>query len=88
MTNRLALDDIEQVINAALHSDEKLARQVKLYFCHRYSGKKLREIGERFGVSGPGVSQASGRIRIRQKNDKKFGKLIVKMVSELALSNV
>jgi putative transposase len=88
ITNRPGLDDIEQVINAALHSDEKLARQVKLYFCHRYSGKKLREIGERFGMSESGVTQASGRIRKRQKNDKKFGKLIAKMVRELALSNV
>jgi hypothetical protein len=44
MINRPGLDNIEQVINAALDSDEKLARQVKLYFCHRYSGKKLREI--------------------------------------------
>jgi hypothetical protein len=39
MKNRVGLDDIEQVIHAVLHSDEKLARQVKLYFCHRYSGK-------------------------------------------------
>ena len=88
LTSRPGLDDIEQVVNAALDSDEKLARQVKLYFCHRYSGKKLREIGERFGVSESGVSQASGRIRTRQNNDKKFGKLITKMVRELTLSNV
>lgn len=88
ITNKPGLDRIEQVVNAALQPDEKQARQVKLYLCHRYSGKKLREIGERFGVSESGVTQASRRIRIRQKNDKKFGKLITKMARELTLSNV
>ena len=68
--------------------DEKLARHVKLYLCHRYSGKKLREIGKRFGVSESGVTRASRRIQLKQKNDKKFGKLIAKTVKKLALSNV
>ena len=86
--NRPGLDDLEQVVNSVLQSDEKLARQVKLYLCHRYSGKKLREIGNRFGVSESGVTQASRRIRIKQKNDKKLGKLIRKIVRDLSLSNV
>jgi putative transposase len=88
MTNRLALDDTEHAIHAAFHSDEKGARQIKLYSCHCYSGDKLKEIGERFGVSELGVTQASGRIRIRQKSAKKFEKLIAKMVRELVLSKV
>jgi len=46
------------------------------------------EIGERFGVSESGVTQASRRIQLKQKNDKKFGKLITKTVKKLALSNV
>jgi REP element-mobilizing transposase RayT len=88
ITNRPGLGLIEQVVNSVLQSDEKMARQVKLYLCHRYSGKKLREIGERFGVSESGVTQASRRIRIKKKNDKKLGKVITKMVKELTLSNV
>jgi REP element-mobilizing transposase RayT len=88
ITNRPGLDDLEQVVDSALQTDEKLARQVKLYLCHRYSGKKLRKIAERFGVSESGVTQASRRIQIKQKNDKKLGKLITKMVKELPLSNV
>ena len=88
MTNRPGLDDPEQVVNLMLQTDENLARQVKLYLCHRYSGKKLRKIAERFGVSESGVTQASRRIQIKQKNDKKLGKLITKTVKELPLSNV
>jgi len=89
MTNRPGLDDLEQVVNLVLQTDEKLARQVKLYLCHPYSGKSLREIGERYCVSSEsGVTQASRRIQLKQKNDKRFGKLITKTVKKLALSNV
>jgi chromosomal replication initiation ATPase DnaA len=59
-----------------------------MYLCHRYSGKKLREIGKRFDVSESGVTQASRRIQLKQKNDKKLGKLIAKTVKRLFLSNV
>jgi putative transposase len=54
MTNRPGLDDLDQVVNLVLQTDEKLARQVKLYLCHRYCGKKLREIAARFGMSESG----------------------------------
>jgi len=86
--NRPRLEHIERVVNSVLQSDEKMARQVKLHLCHRYSGRKLREIGEWFGVSESGVTQASRRIRIRQKNDKRIGKIIAKLLKELTLSNV
>ncbi len=87
MTNRPGLDDIEHVIDSVLQSDEKLARQVKLYLCHRYSGKRLREIGDRFGVSESGVTQASQRIRIKQQNNRKLRKLVTNALKKL-LSNV
>ena len=83
--SRPGLDYIEQVADATLQQDERLARQVKLYLCHRYSGKRLREIGKRFGVSESGVTQASRRVRIKMNRDKRLGKLIRKMVKELTL---
>ena len=58
--NRPGLDLIEQVVDSELQPDEKLARQVKLYLCHRYSGKKPRKIAERFGVSESGGNR--GRV--------------------------
>ena len=88
ITDRPGLDVIKQVVDSVLQSDEKLARQVKLFLCHRYSGKKLREIGNQFGVSESAVTQASRRIRVKQKNDKKLGKIILKIVKKLPLSNV
>ncbi len=88
LTDRPELGYIEKVVDSCLQSDEKLARQVKLHLCHRYSGLGLREIGERFGVTESGVSQASRRIRIRQEDDRKLRLLVSKIVKKVFLSNV
>jgi hypothetical protein len=85
---RPKIEEIKHVVNSELESDEKLARQLKLFLCHRYSGLKLREIGDRFSVGESAVTQASRRIQIRLKNDKKLNKLVLKIEKKLTLSNV
>jgi transposase len=49
--------------------------------CHRFSGKKLRDIGKRFGISESSVTQASRRMKIKaekknsvKRNIKSIGK--------------
>ena len=86
--DRPGLETIEQVVDSELESDERMARQLKLFLCHSYSGMKLREIGDRFSVSESAVTQASRRMRIKIKKNKKLEKLILKIVKELPLSNV
>ena len=86
--DRPKLETIEHAVDSELESNKKLARQLKLFLCHSYSGMKLREIGDRFSVSESAVTQASRRIRIKIKNDKKLEKLILRIVKELPLSNV
>jgi putative transposase len=86
--DRPSLETIEQTVNSELELDEKLARQIKLFLCHRHSGLKLREIGDRFNVSESAVTQASHRIRVKLPNNKKLEKLILKIVKRLHLSNV
>jgi hypothetical protein len=75
------LNQIEMAVDSVLRSDKKLARQVKLYFCHRYSGKKLRNIGSRFEIGESGETQASRRISIRLREDKNLRKA-VKIIEE------
>lgn len=79
---------IEKIIDSELQSDEKLARQVKLHFYHRYSGMKLREIGKQFGIGESGVTQASQRISAKAKKDKKLKNIIKMMERKIILSNV
>jgi REP element-mobilizing transposase RayT len=88
MIDRPGLETIEQAVDSRIQNDANLARQVKMFLCHRYSGKKLSEIGARFGVSQSAVTQASRRMRDRQHKDKKLEKLILKIVKKLPLSIV
>ena len=85
LSNRQELDQIEKAVESALPTDKKLARQIKLYFCHRYSGRKLSDIGERFGIGQSGVTQASYRIGLKARKEKKLSKLIERIEKKLIL---
>jgi hypothetical protein len=88
LSDRPGLDEIVDAVEWVIESDRAQARQVSLYFCHRHSGKKLREIGKRFGISDSAVSQSSRRISEKIKADKKLRKTIKRIEKRLGLSNV
>jgi len=56
-----------------------------LYFCHRYSGRKLREIGSRFCMGLSGVTQASKRVGLKAEKDKNFGKILKRIEENIIL---
>ena len=63
------IDQILEITGNVLKEDKKLAAKVAIYLCHRYSGLKLKEIGERFGVKESAVSQSSKRFAVEQEKD-------------------
>ena len=70
---------ISKAIDSIVEKNDKLARQIKLHFCHRYTGLKLAEIGKSFGIGESGVTQASKRFSERLKKDKKLRKTAEKI---------
>jgi REP element-mobilizing transposase RayT len=88
LSKKADFNDIEKIVDSFFKSDEKLARQVKLHICHRFSGKKLRDIGKRFGISESGVTQASRRIKIKAEKEKSVKQKIKLIEKKLVLSNV
>jgi len=85
------MPDLAEIIKQAgkvLSGDAALSRRVQIYLCHRFSGQKLKDIGLHFGIGVSGVSQASRRVALQIKNDKKLQKKIDKIISELCLSTV
>jgi chromosomal replication initiation ATPase DnaA len=64
---------------------ESFSRNVSIYFCHRYSGARLREIGDRFGMSDAAVSQASRRLRVVYENDAVVKKQLEQIKCKLGL---
>ena len=85
------MPDIEEIITHAakvLNEDAALLKRVQIYLCHKFSGQKLKDIGFHFGIGVSGVSQASRRVALQIKDDKKLKKTIDKIILDLKLSTV
>lgn len=82
---RLARPTIDEIISTVTKQieDESLTRKVSIYFCHRYSGARLREIGERFRMSDAAITQASRRMKIASESDVILRKLLVQVEKKL-----
>ena len=55
-------EEIIKEATAVFPDNEKLARQVGIYLCHKCSGMRLQEIGDRFNVRDTAISEASRRL--------------------------
>jgi len=77
------MPDLEEIIKQAanvLSEDAALLKRVQIYLCHKFSGQKLKDIGLHFGIGVSGVSQASRRVALQIKDDKKLKKKIDKFI--------
>jgi putative transposase len=87
----LEIPDLEQIIEqtaAVFGEDTALLKKVQIYLCHKFSGQKLKDIGMHFGIGLSGVSQASRRVALQIKEDKRLRKKVNKVILALGLSNV
>lgn len=83
--------DILMIKGAAEESfpkDGRLARAAGIYLCHRFSGAKLQDIGDLYGISQSGVTQASKRFEEVMKNDSALEKRVLEIARKSNLSNV
>ena len=88
LANRPAIDRIIETVKVAFGDDGRLSEKTAIYLCHVFSGAKLREIGERFGVKDSAVSQASRRFKVELGKDKELKKKVVILTKNMGLSNV
>jgi REP element-mobilizing transposase RayT len=85
------MPDLEEIIeNVAkeLSEDAALLKRVQIYLCHKFSGQKLKDIGLHFGIGVSGVSQASRRVAMQIKDDKKLKKKVDNLIRDLDLSTM
>lgn len=78
-------EEIVSAVKSVIDSDEKLARQAGMYLCHRYSGEKLRTIGELFNVRESAISEASRLFHRKIEKDKKLEKVIERIKGNLQI---
>lgn len=81
-----AFPEPSEILKAAarvMKGNEKLARQIGMYLCHKYSGKKLREIGELFGVGETAIAEARRLLTRKMEQDKRLGEAVEQVKSIL-----
>ena len=64
------------MVDSIIQTDNRLTKQKKLYFRHRDSGLKLKEIGKYFGIGESGVSQTRRRLSDKLKRNKNLSKKV------------
>ena len=87
LSNRPSMEKIIQAVHKVL-GQNRLSEKAGVYFSHKYSGAKLKEIGERFGMGESAVSQASRRFAQQAAKDRNLKKIMKEIDGMLSLSNV
>lgn len=76
-------EEIINVVKTIFVENEKLARQASIHICHKYSGMKLREIGNLFDVGETAIVEASRRFFFKMGEDKKLKKMVERVKKKL-----
>lgn len=72
LARRPSMEAIIMAIQSKLGDRAAWMRALSLYGCQRYSGATLKDIGARFGISDAAVSQASRRVTLKAKTDRRL----------------
>lgn len=76
---------ILSAVSSVIGENEKLARQVGMYLCHRHSGKKLKEIGALFGVGETAIAEARRLLSRKLKEDGQLAKTVETVRNKLQI---
>ena len=88
LVKKPSIEDIFKQAELVFTKDKVMARNVKIYLCQRYTGKKLMEIGSHFGIGESGVSQACRRVAQKIEKDKMLKKKIVGLAKQINMSRM
>lgn len=71
LSGQWAVEEVVDAVKRVIGEDGGLWRKISIHLCHLYSGLKLKEIGEKFGVSDAAVSVTSKRLLAQATKDIK-----------------
>ncbi len=77
--------EIIEAVNAVMGRNKKQARQVAMYLCHKYSGRKLREIGEVFTVGETAIAEARRLLSRKMEKDDELKAEVEKVRQKLQI---
>ncbi len=88
LKQRPDIKKIREGAEKAFPGNERQTRAAGIYLCHRLSGARLKEIGDLYGISQSGVTQASRRFEDVMENDSALEKRVLEIARRLNLSKV
>jgi len=88
LTLRPDIAKIREEAEKAFPENGRLARSSGIYLCHRFSGVRLKEIGDLYGISLSGVTQAARRFEEAMKKDRALEKMVLEIAGKPGLSIV
>lgn len=83
LTRRPAIETIRKLAEDAFSESGRLARVAGIYLCRRFSGAKLKRIGDLYGISESGVTQAAKRFEKMMERDILLDGRLQKIAEEL-----
>lgn len=86
--DRPSMEEIAGLVGSTVRETDRVARQMQIYLCHRYTGAGLLEIGNRFDIGESAVSQNSRRFSERLSRDKELRKMTKLVKKQLGVSSV
>jgi hypothetical protein len=85
LTRRATMPEVFSAVKSVIPEEPALARSLKIYLSQKYTGEKLRTIGEYFGIGDSAVSQACKRFMLRVQRDGGLKKRLARIEKKLAL---
>lgn len=85
LINKPSVDDICSEVRTVFEEDASLCRKVSIYLCHAYTGRRLKEVSNYFGISESGVIQPSRRLKEKPGRDRKLRKRVERIIKQLNL---
>ena len=84
---RVSMEVIFSEVDAVYVQDPAFSRNFKIYLCHKFTGEKLKSIGNHFGISESAVSHASKRVRRQIELDRKLKKKVLTIEKKLRIAS-
>ena len=79
LVKKVSIQEISDIVDRTMEDEGKMARNAKIYLCHKYTGQKLRTIGDTFAIGDSAVSQVYKRFGRKVEQDKQLKKKIRKI---------
>jgi len=84
---RVSMELIFAEVDSVFVQDPAFSRNLKIYLCHRYTGEKLKSIGNHFGISESAVSHAGKRVKGQIELDRKLKKKVLTIEKKLRVAS-